>query len=74
MGRIRRSWGWNSHESFFLFMAKVLFEVVFIEHFFKSAVNEILEAPFEGFSWGLGMFAGLAFILAFAFLVVAEVD
>jgi hypothetical protein len=74
MDRTSGSWGWNSHGSFFLFMAKVLFEVVFIEHFFESAVNEILEAPFEGFSWGLGMFAGLTFVLAFAFLVVAEVD
>lgn len=68
------SWVGNSQGSFFFFMAYVLFEVFFFEHLLKSAVNEIFETSFEGFSWGLWMFAGLAFIFALAFLLVAEVN
>jgi hypothetical protein len=55
-------------------MADIFFEVVFFEHLLKSAVNEIFETSFEGFSWGLWVFAGLAFIFALVFLLVADVN
>jgi hypothetical protein len=55
-------------------MADVFFKFVFFEHLLKSAVNEIFETSFEGFSWGWRVFAGLAFIFALAVLLVANVN